>query len=233
LLIVEMIISLNKRRFDSQRSASITSRVPENPVPSKGPQSGLAWSRYLNAIRGGDHRALAELYDAASSVVYGLALRILSDRDLAEDVVVEVFAQVWRDAGKFDPARGSATSWIISMTRSRAIDLLRSRKRERAADPIDSAAGIKSSLPDPEELSCLSERRQFVRCALGTLTVEQREAIDLAYFSGLSHSEIAYKLGQPVGTIKTRIRTAMIRLREELLGPLQECDIAQLEKDAG
>ena len=228
-----MIISLNKRRFDSQRSASITSRVPENPAPSKGPQSGLDWSRYLTAVGVGDHSALAELYDAASSVVYGLALRILSDRALAEDVVVEVFAQVWRDAGKFDPARGSATSWIISITRSRAIDLLRSRKRERAAEPIESAAGIKSALPTPEESSCLSQRRQFVRRALSTLTVEQREAIDLAYFSGLSHSEIAFKLGQPVGTIKTRIRSAMTRLREELRGSVQEVAIAQLEKDVG
>jgi RNA polymerase sigma-70 factor, ECF subfamily len=227
-----MITFLNKRRFDSQRSARITSGVPENPISSKGPPSKLDWSRYLPSVVAGDHRALAELYDAASSVVYGLALRILSDRNLAEDVVVEVFAQVWRDAGNFDPARGSPTAWIIAMTRSRAIDLLRSRKRERAAEPIESASAMKSALPNPEELSCLSERRQIVRRALSSLTLEQREAIDLAYFSGLSHSQIALKLCQPVGTIKTRIRTAMIRLRE-LLRSVPESDIAELEKDAG
>ena len=206
--------------------------MPGKPVPSKGPQSGLDWSRYFPAIASGDHRALANLYDAASGVVYGVALRILSDHELAEDVVVEVFAQVWRDTGKFDPARGSAASWIISVTRSRAIDLLRSRKRERTAEPIESAVGIQSALPGPEEVSSISERQRFVRRALSNLTVKQLEVIDLAYFSGLSHSQIAMKLRQPVGTIKTRIRTAMICLRE-VLGYIGESDVAQLKKDAG
>jgi RNA polymerase sigma-70 factor, ECF subfamily len=206
--------------------------VLKSPVPSRRLESGLDWSRYLPAVATGDHRALADLYDAASSVVYGVALRILSDRDLAEDVVVEVFAQIWRDAGKFDPARGSAVGWITSVTRSRAIDLLRSRKQEHGAEPIESVADIKSALLNPEELSCLSQRQQFVRRALTSLTVEQREAIDLAYFSGLSHSQIALKLDQPVGTIKTRIRTAMIRLRQ-LLATIWESDITEPEKDVG
>jgi RNA polymerase sigma-70 factor, ECF subfamily len=156
----------------------------------------------------------------------------LSDRDLAEDVVVEVFSQVWRDAGRFHPARGSAVGWIVSVTRSRAIDLLRSRKRDPGVEPIESAAGIKSALLNPEELSCLRERQQFVRRALTSLTVEQREAIDLDYFSGLSHSQIALKLDEPLGTIKTRIRTAMNRLRE-LLSSILESDISEPEKDAG
>jgi RNA polymerase sigma-70 factor, ECF subfamily len=205
--------------------------VPENPALSKGPRSGLDWSCHVPAIAAGDHRALADLYDAAAGVVYGIALRILSDRELSKDVVVEVFAQVWRDARKFDPTRGNAASWIISVTRSRAIDVVRSRKRERATEPIESAAGVQSAFPGPEEVSFISERQRFVRHALSDLTVEQREVIDLAYFSGLSHSQIALKLGQPVGTIKTRIRSAMIRLRE-MLGAVYESDSNELEKDA-
>jgi RNA polymerase sigma-70 factor (ECF subfamily) len=170
----------------------------------------------LLGVAAGDPCALADLYDAASNVVYGLALRILSDRQMAEDVVVEVFAQVWRDAKSYDPTRGPVASWILSAARSRAIDILRSRKRDRATDPIEFAVHLASALPSPEETSELGERQRFVRLALDGLTAEQREVIELAYFSGLSHSEIALKLNQPLGTIKTRMRLAMIRMRELL-----------------
>lgn len=164
----------------------------------------------------GDHAGLAELYDATSHLVFGLALRILGDRNEAEDAVVEVYAQVWRHAHTYDPGRGTPCSWLLTLTRSRAIDMLRSRKRERAIDPIESASDVQADTPNPEDVTADAERHRFVRRALENLSVEQREAIELAYFSGLSHTEIAMQLGQPLGTIKTRIRLGMMRLRELL-----------------
>jgi len=221
----------------SQRSCRkkghvLLSGVPKSRAPNRGTPPSADWSQLLLGVAAGDSCALADLYDAASNVVHGLALRILSDREMAEDVVVEVFAQVWRDAKSYDPTRGTVASWILSATRSRAIDILRSRKRDRATDPIESAAHLASGLPSPEEASELGERQRFVRLALDGLTAEQREVIELAYFSGLSHSEIALKLNQPLGTIKTRMRLAMIRLRE-LLGHLSLPKAADLKEGTG
>jgi RNA polymerase sigma-70 factor (ECF subfamily) len=167
-------------------------------------------------MAGGEHAALAELYDATSHLVFGLALRILGDRDAAEDAVIEVYTQAWRDARAYDGGRGTPASWLMTLTRSRAIDLLRGRRRELATDPLESAADVASSLPDPEQANADAERHRFVRDALSSLSREQREPIELAYFGGLSHTEIAMKLGQPLGTIKTRIRLGMMRLREAL-----------------
>jgi RNA polymerase sigma-70 factor (ECF subfamily) len=227
--------TVHKVRFNSPRSLTpervLHYRVAKKPVHENRPQLAKDWSRIIPGVAVGDHDALAALYDAASSVVFGLALRILNDRELAEDVVVEVFAQIWRDAKSYDAVRGSAASWILSATRSRAIDMLRTRKRDSATDPIESAAQVQSALPNPEEASALGERQKFVRGALDSLTVEQREVIELAYFSGLSHNQIALKLGQPLGTIKTRIRMAMMRLRE-LLGHIRR-PVAELKENAG
>jgi RNA polymerase sigma-70 factor (ECF subfamily) len=164
----------------------------------------------------GDQAALAELYDATSHLVFGLALRILGDHGEAEDAVVEVYAQAWRTAHTFDPSRGTPCSWLLTLARSRAIDMLRARKRERATDPIESAGDVQAATPTPEEATGDAERHRFVHRAMAQLSVEQREAIELAYFSGLSHTEIAMQLGQPLGTIKTRIRLGMMRLRESL-----------------
>ena len=149
-------------------------------------------------------------------MVFGLALRILGDRDAAEDAVVEVYTQAWKDAKTYDPRRGTAASWLLTLTRSRAIDILRARRRDDLADPIESASDIRAATPDPEEASTIAERQRLVRGALSGLNLEQRQAIELAYFSGLSHTEIALKLGQPLGTIKTRIRLGMLRMRELL-----------------
>jgi RNA polymerase sigma-70 factor (ECF subfamily) len=207
----------------------LSQSVPKNCI---GGAPLFDWAQFLPGVAAGDHTALAELYDAACSVVFGLALRILGDRELAEDVVAEVFAQVWKDAKTYDPARGTAASWIISCTRSRAIDVLRSRKHERVTQPIESAADAPSTLPGPEDVSALGERRQFVRRAVDSLAVEQREVIELAYFSGLSHTEIAVRLGEPLGTIKTRIRAAMMQLRD-MLGHLAPPIMADLKEGTG
>ena len=174
------------------------------------------WTAFVQQAAAGEHAALANLYDASSHMVFGLALRILGDRDAAEDAVVEVYAQAWKDAKTYDPRRGTAASWLLTLTRSRAIDMLRARRRDQVTDPIESASDVRSATPDPEEATTVAERQRFVRGALSDLSVEQRQAIELAYFSGLSHTEIALKLGQPLGTIKTRIRLGMLRMRELL-----------------
>ena len=174
------------------------------------------WNMLMQRAAAGDQTGLAELYDATSPLVFGLALRILGDRNEAEDAVVEVYAQAWRDAHSYDPHRGTPGSWLLPLTRSRAIDMLRARRRKRATDPIESADEVQADTPSPEDATADAERHHLLRCALQDLNAEQRHAIELAYFSGLSHTEIAMQLGQPLGTVKTRIRLGMMRLRESL-----------------
>ena len=167
----------------------------------------------------GDQDALAELYDRHARPVYSLALRILQDRADAEDVVQEAFAQAWAQASRYDVRRGAVAAWLLTLARSRAIDRLRSKRArpdrspgERAvADVADAAA-----TPDLQLLS--SEQVDRVRLALRGLPALQRIALELAYYEGLSHADIAEQLEQPLGTVKTRIRQGMIRLREALAG---------------
>jgi RNA polymerase sigma-70 factor, ECF subfamily len=164
----------------------------------------------LLRLTAGDQHALGEVYDRYASLVNGLALRILRNRTEAEDVVQEVFVQIWRQAGRFDPARGSPEAWICTMARTRALDRLR-RRASRREDPPDAA-------PGPSEAP-RTEQALAVRKALDTLSDDQRNALELAYYEGLTQTEIAARLGQPLGTVKTRIRTALIRLRD-VLGPV-------------
>lgn len=175
--------------------------------------------KLLQQVAAGDSHAVAELYDATSTVVFGLALRILQTRDAAEDVVVEVYSQVWTQAAAYDSQRGTPLAWILTMTRSRALDALRSRNRTRAEEPMEAVGDFPAETPNPEERSVALQRHRFVKHALDNLTTAQRQVIELAYFAGLSHSEIAVRLGQPLGTVKTRVRLGMLRLRE-LLAPL-------------
>jgi RNA polymerase sigma-70 factor, ECF subfamily len=172
---------------------------------------------------GGDEHALACLYDSTSRIVYGLARRILGDPSSAEDVTMEVYMQVWRTAESYDPQRGTVSSWLAILARSRAIDCLRSRKARRAEleDNVDGVADLRDSRPDPELASVEDGRSRIVEKAMGQLSPDQREAIELAYFSGLTHAEAAVQTGLPLGTVKTRIRLGMLRLRK-LLGPYAE-----------
>ena len=161
----------------------------------------------LRRIVGGDHKALAEMYDLFAGLADGLALRILHDATEAEDVVQEVFVQVWRQATRYDPARGSPEAWLCTMSRTRALDRLR-RRTARREEPSEAA-------PNPTGVP-RAEEALAVRSALQGLPEDQRRALELAYYEGLTQSEIARHLGEPLGTIKTRIRTGMIRLRETL-----------------
>jgi RNA polymerase sigma-70 factor (ECF subfamily) len=162
----------------------------------------------LRRLAEGDASALAELYDRHAGLAFGLALRILRERTEAEDVVQEAFVQVWRQAGRYDPGRGSPEAWLCAIVRTRAIDRLRRRlsRREQPEIPEPTAA---TTTPAPEGVLA-------VRKALQILSADQRRALELAYYEGLTQSEIARRLDEPLGTIKTRIRTAMLRLREEL-----------------
>jgi RNA polymerase sigma-70 factor (ECF subfamily) len=174
----------------------------------------------------GDQTALAELYDETNTLVYSLALHILHDQHAAEDVTIEVYAQVHRQASHYDSSRGTPSAWLLTLTRSRAIDRLRAETQRRdREESLDETAPIASLMSDPEECSAATELRQIVQRALGRLTPEQREAIEIAYYSGLSHGEIAAKLGQPLGTVKTRIRTGMMLLREHLRPLLAEAQL--------
>jgi RNA polymerase sigma-70 factor (ECF subfamily) len=172
----------------------------------------------------GDERALGELYDRWSAVARALAFRIVGDRDEAEDVVEETFWQLWRQAERFDASRGSVSTWLATVTRSRALDRRRALERRREERGGDAEVALEPALADapvasepsvdPSAHAEHAERRALVAAALRELPAEQRQAVQLAYFDGLSQSEIAEQLGQPLGTVKTRMRLAMQKLRE-------------------
>jgi RNA polymerase sigma-70 factor (ECF subfamily) len=173
----------------------------------------------MDRIVRGDGGGLAELYDRHVRPVYSLALRILQDQADAEDVVQEVFSQAWRQAARYDATRGNVVAWLLTLARSRAIDRLRARRARpdqatgdvRAFDVVDQAATV--------DLRLLSaEQAARVRVALDELPLMQRMPIELAFYEGLTHTEIAERLEQPLGTVKTRIRLAMTKLRKSLAG---------------
>jgi RNA polymerase sigma-70 factor (ECF subfamily) len=176
----------------------------------------------ITAAAAGDERAMGPLYDRYGPVLYAVAYRIVGQRADAEEVVLEAFAQAWREAPRFESGRGSVAGWLATIARSRALDLVRARsRRERitataAADRPDSPPAMGDWRGDPAGGVELAERRVRVREALETLSPPQRQAIELAYFEGLSQTEIAERLQEPLGTIKTRVRLGMQKLREFL-----------------
>lgn len=175
------------------------------------------WAALIKRVADGDQSALTELYDSTSRLVFGLVLRVVGDRATAEEVVLDVFTQVWRQAATYDTKRGAPLAWIMTIARTRGIDRLRSGKRDfQNKESLDSIGEARSATASPEENTVISERRTLVRSALDLLSAEQREVIELAYYSGLSHSEIALKLNQPLGTVKTRTRLGMMKLRDTL-----------------
>lgn len=167
----------------------------------------------------GEGDAVAELYDRHARPIYSLALRILGDATEAEDIVQEVFSQAWKQAARYSASRGAVGAWLLTLARSRAIDRLRA-KRARPGEVSDErvAAQLVDAGPPVDSLVLTSEQVARVRAALDELPLLQRAAIELAYYEGLTHAEIADRLEQPLGTVKTRIRLAMLKLRDVLAG---------------
>jgi RNA polymerase sigma factor (sigma-70 family) len=166
-----------------------------------------------------DESALADLYDRFGSVAYGLALKIVRDRALAEDAVQEAFLAVWRSAERFVPERAKASTWILTLVHRRAVDIVR-REQPRRAEPLEVAPP--ETVDTTEDEAWLRLQRARVREALRRLPDQQREALELAYYGGFTQSELADRLGEPLGTIKSRMFTGLARLRELLAEPGHE-----------
>ena len=180
-------------------------------MPSAAPNATTSDLGLVTAIRSGDQGAMAALYDRYSSIVYSVSLRVLQDSGAAEDVLQDIFMQLWRNPGAFDASRGNMAAWLAVIARHRAIDALRRRRPENDIEDV-----IVSVEPDLASEADRSRTMDKVRGALQTMPSLQRSALEMAYFEGLTHSEIAEKTGEPLGTIKTRIRTGLTSLRRVL-----------------
>jgi RNA polymerase sigma-70 factor (ECF subfamily) len=191
----------------------------QNPIPSA-PRSinrttmssgDVDDAALLTSIQSGDQDAMARFFRRYASMVYSVAVRVLKDSGDAEDVVQEIFVQVWKNPGAFVSGRGSLGGWLMVVARNRAIDMLR---RRRPSDPVELfALPSSTNLANEAERSALMEK---IRIAMVALPAEQLKSVELAFFEGLSHSEIAQKTGDPLGTVKTRIRLALLSLRKVL-----------------
>jgi RNA polymerase sigma factor (sigma-70 family) len=196
--------------------------VGESPPMGKTPRlmprsfAHLSDEAVVAMLARSDESALAELYDRFGRVAYGLALRVLRDEKLAEDAVQEGFLAAWRNADRFIPERGRAGTWLLTLVHRRAVDLVR-REDRRRAEPLREGAEPTAPAESAEDDAWLRMERERVQSALRKLPDQQREALELAYYGGFTQSELAERLGEPVGTIKSRMFTGLARLRE-LLG---------------
>ena len=171
----------------------------------------------MKAIAAGGQPALGRLFDGTPRRVFGLALGILPDPHAPQEVTMDVYVPVWQGARRFDESRGSANTWLLTLAHHRAVDRLRSRRRQTMREiPLEPDLDLPDSQPSPERASTDADLAGHVRRALDSISEEQRRAIVAAYFGGLSHSQVAAALGQPLGTVKTRIRSGLIALRRAL-----------------
>jgi RNA polymerase sigma-70 factor (ECF subfamily) len=179
------------------------------------------WIGLVQSIAGGDQHALYALYERAHRLVFTLMVRITNDRATAEELTVDVFHDVWRRASRYDPAGGSVVGWIMNQARSRAIDRLRFDQRKKRVN-LD-ADGPPAALPpsDPAEIVDVREQGRAVRSALAVLTPAERQIIERAFFGELTYREVAALLDQPLGTVKTRVRSGLAKLREALIGTVK------------
>ena len=177
----------------------------------------------VSAISSGSSTALEQLYDQTCGLVNALALRVLGNREDAEEVMLDVYTRVWKNASRFDSTRGNAFAWLILMTRSQAIDRLRQRgSRSRGAEPMDDHAELASKELSPEQNALWNGERKVIKAALDSLPAEQRLALNLAFYEGLTHVELAERMALPLGTVKTRIQLGLKRMRKFLSAPQQK-----------
>lgn len=179
----------------------------------------------LERIAAGDEASLEDFYGETCRRVLGLATRILGDRERAEEAMLDVYAQVWQKAASFRSSRGRPMTWVLTMTRNRAVDLLRASSHDdKRRDLVDFADELRDERAGPEEASIYGERAAAVRSALGRLADDQRLLIVAAFYRGRTHQELADVLGMPLGTVKTKIRRGLMELRELLTQSLAEND---------
>jgi RNA polymerase sigma-70 factor, ECF subfamily len=176
------------------------------------------WVELVRSVAAGDQRALQELYERAHRIVYTLSVRIVSNRETAEEVTLDVFHDVWRRASSYDPAGGSVVGWIMNQARSRAIDRLRFEQRKKRVGhrPDGPLPATTETEKEPHEGLQLLDQERLLRAALMRLTGSERQAIEIAFFSGLTYAETAARLNQPIGTVKTRVRAGLEKLRQAL-----------------
>ena len=181
---------------------------------SKAPVPEQEWATLVQSIAAGDQLALHALYERAHRIVFTLIVRITANRETAEELTIDVFHGVWRSASRYDAENGTVLGWIMNQARSRAIDRLRfeSRKKRSGGDvQLDAEAAA-----DPRDVLELRQQSEALRAALAVLTPDERQAIETTFFAGLTHAEAAARLNQPLGTIKTRIRSGLHKLRQAL-----------------
>ena len=183
--------------------------------PSNSLVSEADWVALVRCVAAGDQGALHALYERAHRVAFTLIMRITANRETAEEVTLDVFHDVWRRASCYDEAAGTVLGWIMNQARSRAIDRLRFEQRKKRLPP-DTGDVVPAAGPNPDDLIALKQQSQELRRALDVLTPDERQAIEVAFFSELPYAEVAAQLKQPLGTIKTRIRSGLHKLREAL-----------------
>jgi len=174
------------------------------------------WVNLVRLIAAGDPVALHSLYEQTYRIVFTLIVRITANRETAEELTIDVFHDVWRKASTYDPANGSVVGWIMNQARCRAIDRLRLDQRKKRVNTYPDSLRPATEIVDPQQAALFEEQGRLLRTALERLTVEERQVIETAFFSELSYPEVARKLNQPLGTVKTRIRSGLGKLREAL-----------------
>ena len=186
--------------------------------PSKSRVSEDEWLHLVRAVAGGDQQALHSLYQQTHRIVFTLIVRIVMNRETAEEVTLDVFYDVWRRASSYDPANGSVVGWIMNQARSRAIDRLRFDQRKKRVNTYPDSLRQTTDIVDPQQACLFAEQSRVLQEALEVLTPEERKAIETSFFSELTYEQTAKKLNQPLGTVKTRIRSGLGKLREALKG---------------
>lgn len=200
----------------------VEERIQESPatlgdVLYAGSRTGVPeqdWVMLVHSIAAGDQLALHKLYEMAHRIVFTLMVRMTANRETAEELTIDVFHDVWRRAERYDAASGTVLAWIMNQARSRAIDRLRAdNRKKRVGDAVQTLAEASA---DPCDMLEMREQRDWLLTALATLTPDERQAIEVTFFSGLTHVEAAARLNQPLGTVKTRIRSGLHKLRQRL-----------------
>jgi RNA polymerase sigma-70 factor, ECF subfamily len=180
------------------------------------------WAALVGAMAAGNQPALHALYERTHRIVYTLIVRLVGNRNTAEEVTLDVFFGLWRSASRYDPANGTVLGWIMNQARSRALDRLRVESARKRVDPNAGDSAAEEHVPGPQELLELRQRLWAARSALSVLTSAEREVIEAAFFADLTHAEVAARLNQPLGTVKTRIRSALQKLRDALRAETSE-----------